>query len=74
MRVTLAQVDAMLGAVRLVNASESNALLGPPRPQLMATAAGIQSVLLESGLLPRELSLDPIFRWPPGVDHAACRG
>jgi NitT/TauT family transport system substrate-binding protein len=73
MRVTPGALGAMLGVVRLVKPSESDALLGPPRPRLMSTAARIQSVLLESGLLSKPLSLDPIFRWPVGVDQAVCR-
>ena len=30
--------------------------------------------LLESGLLTQRTPLEPIFRWPAGVDQAACRG
>ena len=41
----------MLNVVRVVNPSESAALLGPPRPRLLATTARIQTVLVESGLL-----------------------
>ena len=64
----------MLNLIRLVTPSESDTLLGPPRPRLMATAAQIQSVLLDAGLLSQPLTLDPIFRWPAGIDQAACRG
>jgi NitT/TauT family transport system substrate-binding protein len=74
MQLTVDALDAMLEVVRLVTPSESDALLGPPRPRLMATAARIHSVLLEAGLLAEPLSLEPIFRWPIGVDPAACRG
>lgn len=74
MEVTPETLGTMLDVVRLVRPSESDALLGPPRPQLMATAARIQAVLLESGLMTRALSLDPIFRWPVGVNQSACRG
>jgi NitT/TauT family transport system substrate-binding protein len=74
MQVTPESLGTMLDVVRLVTRSESDALLGPPRPQLMATAARIQSMLLDSGLLTQPLSLDPIFRWPVGVDQFACRG
>ena len=74
MRVTPAALTGMLDVVRVVNPSESDALLGPPRPRLMATTARIQTVLLESGLLTQPLPLEPIFRWPVGVDQAACRG
>jgi NitT/TauT family transport system substrate-binding protein len=74
MNVTSSELEAMLSVVRLVKPSESEALLGPPRPRLMATTARIQSVLLESGLLSRPLTLDPIFRWPVGIDQTACRG
>ena len=73
MRVTPDTLDAMLGVVRLVTPSESDELLRPPRPRLLVTAARIQSILLESGLLAQPLLLDPIFRWPVGVDQAACR-
>lgn len=64
----------MLNLIRLVTPSESDTLLGPPRPRLMATAAQIQSVLLDAGLLAQPLMLDPIFRWPVGIDQTACRG
>jgi NitT/TauT family transport system substrate-binding protein len=74
LKVTPAQLGAMLDTVRLINPSESDALLGPPRPRLAATAARIQSVLIESGLLGDSFSLDPIFRWPVNVDQRACRG
>jgi NitT/TauT family transport system substrate-binding protein len=74
MQVTPEAFGAMLGSVRLIGRSESEALLGLPRPKLMATAARIQSVLLESGLLVQPLPLDPIFRWPVSVDPSACRG
>jgi NitT/TauT family transport system substrate-binding protein len=74
MNVTPDALAAMLDVVRLIKPSESDALLGPPRPRLMATAARIQLVLLESGLLSTSLSLDPIFRWPVGVEQATCRG
>jgi hypothetical protein len=40
----------------------------------MATTARIQTVLVESGLLAQPLPLDPIFRWPAGVEPDACRG
>ena len=55
MEVTPETLGAMLDVVRLVRASESDVLLGPPRPQLMATAARIQAVLLEPGLVTRAL-------------------
>jgi ABC-type nitrate/sulfonate/bicarbonate transport system substrate-binding protein len=74
MKVTPAVLESMLTVVRIVRPSESDGLLGPPRPRLMATAARIQSVLLESGLLASPFSLDPIFRWPAGIDRTACRG
>jgi NitT/TauT family transport system substrate-binding protein len=74
MNITPEALVAMLDVVRPVKASESAALLGPPRPRLEATAARMQSVLLESGSISRPQSLDPIFRWPPGIDQSACRG
>jgi NitT/TauT family transport system substrate-binding protein len=74
MNIPAEALAAMLKTVRLVTASESAALLGPPRPRLEATAARIQSFLVEFGLLSQPLSLDPIFRWPVGVDPMACRG
>ena len=74
MRVTTDTLNGMLGMVRLVKPSESDALLGPPRPRLMTTAAQIQSVLLEAGLMAQPLSLDPLFRWPIDVEQSACRG
>jgi NitT/TauT family transport system substrate-binding protein len=74
MRITPDALTAMLDVVRLVNPSESDALLGPPRPRLMATTARIQSFLIESDLLSHTLALDPLFRWPVHVDQAACRG
>jgi NitT/TauT family transport system substrate-binding protein len=74
MKITRETLGLMLDVVRLITPSESNALLGPPRPRLMATAARIQSALLESGLLSQSQPLDPIFRWPVGVDQSACRG
>jgi NitT/TauT family transport system substrate-binding protein len=74
MGVTPDALDGMLEIVRLVNPPESDALLGPPRPRLMATAARIQSVLLEVGLMRQPLSLEPIFRWPVEVEPSACRG
>ena len=40
----------------------------------MTTAAQIQSVLLEAGLMAQPLSLDPLFRWPIDVEQSACRG
>jgi NitT/TauT family transport system substrate-binding protein len=74
MKVTPETLGTMLDVVRLIRPSESHALLGLPRPRLMATAARIQTELLDSGLLPTRQSLDPIFRWPVGIDRAACRG
>jgi NitT/TauT family transport system substrate-binding protein len=74
MRITPETLGTMLDGVRLITPSESDALLGPPRPRLMTTAARIQAVLLESGLLTRSQSLDSIFRWPVGVNQSACRG
>jgi NitT/TauT family transport system substrate-binding protein len=74
MKITPEALAAMLNVVRPIKAAESAALLGLPRPRLEATAARIQSVLLESGLVPRPQSLDPIFRWPVGVDQSVCRG
>jgi NitT/TauT family transport system substrate-binding protein len=74
MKLTPAALASMYNVVRVVNPSESDDLLGPPRPRLMATTARIQSVLLESGVLAQPLPLEPIFRWPDGVDQAACRG
>ena len=56
MRVTTDTLNGMLGMVRLVKPSESDALLGPPRPRLMTTAAQIQSVLLEAGLMAQPLT------------------
>src|SRR4029078_1285434 len=67
MKVTPESLGTMLDVVRLVTRSESDELLGPPRPRLMATAARIQSNLIDSGLLSHPLALDPIFRWPVGV-------
>ena len=74
MKVTPETLGTMLDVVRLIKPSESDALLGPPRPRLMATAARIQAVLLDSGVLTKSISLEPIFRWPVGVDQSACRG
>jgi NitT/TauT family transport system substrate-binding protein len=74
MNVTPDVLAGMFNVVRVVSPSESDALLGPPRPRLMATTARIQTVLVESGLLTRPLQLEPIFRWPTGVDQAPCRG
>lgn len=74
MRITPEALTAMLDVVRLVSPSESHALLGPPRPHLMATTARIQSFLIESDLLSHTLSLDALFRWPVDVDRTACRG
>jgi NitT/TauT family transport system substrate-binding protein len=74
MKVTPDSLATMYGVVRVVNPSESDALLSPPRPRLMATTARIQTVLVESGLLAQPLPLDPIFRWPVGVEPDACRG
>jgi NitT/TauT family transport system substrate-binding protein len=74
MKITSQTLGTMLDAVHLITPSESDALLGPPRPRLMATAVTIQSALLESGLLSQSQSLEPIFRWPVGVEHSACRG
>ena len=74
MRITPATLAAMLDGVRLITPSESDALLGPPRPRLMTTAARIQAVLLESGLVTRSQPLEPIFSWPVGVNQSACRG
>jgi NitT/TauT family transport system substrate-binding protein len=74
MKVTPETLGQMLEVVRLITPSESDALLGSPRPRLMATAARIQSLLLDSGVLTRALSLDPIFSWPAGVNQSACRG
>ena len=45
------------GRGEVVNPSESDALLGPPRPRLLATTARIQTVLLESGLLTQSIPL-----------------
>jgi NitT/TauT family transport system substrate-binding protein len=74
MKVTPESLGAMLDAVRLITRSDSDSLLGPPRPRLMATAARIQSHLLDFGLLTHPLALDPIFRWPVGVNQSTCRG
>jgi NitT/TauT family transport system substrate-binding protein len=74
MKITPESFAAMLTVVRPVKPSESAALLGPPRPRLAATAARIQSVLLDSGLASSQLSLDPIFRWPVAADPSTCRG
>jgi len=74
MRITPEALGTMLDRVRLITPSESDALLGPPRPRLMTTAARIQAVLLESGLLTRSQPLEPIFSWPVGVNQFACRG
>jgi NitT/TauT family transport system substrate-binding protein len=74
MKVTPETLETMLDVVHLITPSESDALLGPPRPRLMATAARIQSVLVDSGVLTESLPLDPIFRWPVGVNQSACRG
>ena len=74
MKVTPRTLDTMLDVVRLIRPSESDALLGPPRPRLMATAARIQAVLLDSGVLTKSVSLEPIFRWPVRVNQSACRG
>jgi ABC-type nitrate/sulfonate/bicarbonate transport system substrate-binding protein len=74
MRITPEALTSMLDVVRLVSPSESDTLLGPPRPRLMATTARIQSFLIESDLLSQTLALDPLFRWPVDVDQAACRG
>lgn len=74
MRVSTDTLNGMLGIVRLVKPPESDVLLGPPRPRLMTTAARIQSVLLEAGLMSRPLSLEPLFRWPIEVEQSACRG
>jgi NitT/TauT family transport system substrate-binding protein len=74
MKVAPETLGTMLEVVRLIKPSESDALLGPPRPRLMATAMSIQSVLFESGLLSHSLPLEPIFRWPVGVDPSSCRG
>jgi NitT/TauT family transport system substrate-binding protein len=74
MKVTPDVLAGMFDVVRVVSPSESDALLGPPRPRLMATTARIQTVLVESGLLTQPLQLEPIFRWPARVDQAACRG
>lgn len=74
MRVTASALAGMFDAVRVVNPTESDALLSPPRPRLMATTARVQTVLRESGLLTAPLPLEPIFEWPVGVDSGACRG
>ena len=74
MKVTPDVLAGMLNVVRVVNPSESDALLGLPRPRLLATAARVQSVLVESGLLTSPTPLEPIFRWPSGIDQSACRG
>lgn len=74
MNVMPAVLDAMLDVVRIVKPSESDALLGLPRPRLMATAARIQSELVDAGLLTPALTLEPIFRWPVNVDQTTCRG
>ena len=74
MKVTPDALAAMLNVVRVVNPSESDALLSLPRPRLLATTARIQSVLVESGLLTNPIPLEPIFRWPAEVDQGACRG
>lgn len=74
MKVSPDALTSMLNVVRVVNPSESDTLLGPPRPRLLATTAHIQAVLLESGLLTQSIPLQPIFRWPAGVDQGACRG
>lgn len=74
MKVSPDALASMLNVVRVVNPSESDALLGPPRPRLLATTAHIQTALLESGLLTQSIPLQPIFRWPAGVDQGACRG
>ncbi len=74
MKITPDSLAGMLNVVRPVRPSESAALLGPPRPRLEATAARIQSVLVDAGHVSRPLSLHPIFRWPTGVDQAPCRG
>ena len=74
MRVTRETLSHMLDTVRLIDASESRSLLGPPRPLLTATAARVQSMLVEAGLLPEAAPLDRFFAWPAGIDRAACRG
>jgi hypothetical protein len=74
MKVTPESLETMLDAVRLITRSDSDSLLGPPRPRLMATAARIQSHLLDAGLLSHSFALDPIFRWPVGVNQSTCRG
>lgn len=74
MKVSPDALAGMLNVVRVVNPSESDALLGLPRPRLHATAARLQSVLVESGLLAGPIPLEPIFRWPAEVDPGACRG
>jgi NitT/TauT family transport system substrate-binding protein len=74
MRVTPDTLNGMLTNVRLVMPSESDALLGQPRPRLMTTAARIQSTLIEAGLMSRPLRLEPLFRWPIDVEQSACRG
>jgi NitT/TauT family transport system substrate-binding protein len=74
MRVTPEMLSHMLDTVRLIDASESHSLLGPPRPLLASTAARVQSVLVESGLLPEAAPLDRLFAWPTGINQAACRG
>ena len=74
MKVTPRTLDTMLDVVRLIRPSESDALLGPPRPRLMVTAARIQAVLVDSRVLTKSLPLEPIFRWPVGVNQSACRG
>ena len=74
MRVTPDTLNGMLSSVRLVKPSESDALLGQPRPRLMTTAARIQSTLIEAGLMSGPLRLEPLFRWPIGVEQSACRG
>jgi NitT/TauT family transport system substrate-binding protein len=74
MRVTPESLGRMLEVVRLVGPSESQALLGEPTPRLRATTARIQTALVEAGVLPAALPLDPIFRWPASVVQSDCRG
>jgi NitT/TauT family transport system substrate-binding protein len=74
MKVTPGALAEMLAVVRLVTPAESHALLAAPSPQLLPTAARIQTTLIESGLLTSPIDLDRLFRWPAGVDQAACRG
>jgi NitT/TauT family transport system substrate-binding protein len=74
MKVTSGALAEMLAVVRLVTPTESHALLAAPRPQLLATTARIQTTLIESGLMTSSIDLDPLFKWPAGVDQAACRG